>query len=656
MTFAEVVTRIRDAQSRDEIVDLALGYMRKGIEFGALFVVHESRISGWAASGVGAEGIKQIRLDAGSPSKLWMVIETKAHFLGPISDEDHAALAPLRRERPRAVLMIPLRVRGRVVVILFAENGPRAISPRVAANLMVFSTHLQEALEGLLLRRKTGMPQPGSGIPTGPILPPQSQVEAPQAAIVTSPAPPGEPEPWVPSEAPPPVSISAPGIPKARPSEEIGPSWGDAIDEVTGRLAALDPNDFVEQRDEPEVDGDGEGERAWDVAEALRSVPPESGPSTADVVPPQPEPLAAVRAELAREGSGTPADLPPIRAISAVSIEPPGPSAEPAPIPEPLPIPEQVDDDDDRDGLGEDTLLDTPSPFASDSILEAPTPIDIQADPAADLRAPPEDAAPPGASGALKEALDRLEEKLHAPTARGSDVATSSDEASDEAPILDAPDEAPIAADVDPSADAEEEFDIDVDDLEAKPKPVAGETILKIHDADTDPSNLDGKRTAEEARASVEASLDRALERTIDPGELRAVGAPATTPSWEPPSVSEGRVSSLEPPRRPQASIELPPDPSLSPPPRAPGRRPAAVCVHAERPEPADLQRRRRRRAPRDEARQRADRSVEAGPVLFTAAAKRAVHGAVQGPVAPWLAAARRAPEVLDQRRRLGRW
>jgi len=154
VTFAEAVARVRDASNRDEIVQLALEYARRDFELAALLVVHDGRIEGWSAMGRGSIGITDVVVEPGASSAFWTAAESRAHFLGPLSEDDLARLAPLRRAPPRAGLIIPLQIRERPFALLYVENGPLAISPRLAADLMVFATHVQQAMEAVVLRRK----------------------------------------------------------------------------------------------------------------------------------------------------------------------------------------------------------------------------------------------------------------------------------------------------------------------------------------------------------------------------------------------------------------------------------------------------------------------------------------------------------------------
>lgn len=155
--FSEAVNLLRDAKDRDEIVRTTLRYAMTDLELVAMFINHEDHLEGWMGRGPGTEQIPQLRVNLTPDSAFRVVLDTQAHYLGPIpSDPAHnELLEKTQRPRPQGVLIVPIRIRNRTVALLYGENGSATIPPRLAADLMLFTTHLQMALEGLLMRRKS---------------------------------------------------------------------------------------------------------------------------------------------------------------------------------------------------------------------------------------------------------------------------------------------------------------------------------------------------------------------------------------------------------------------------------------------------------------------------------------------------------------------
>jgi hypothetical protein len=156
LTFGEAVNRLKEANDRDEIVRTALAYAQRELEFAAMFIVHDRRLDGWNAVGEGSENIGRVSLELSAGSAFRVVLDTQAHYLGPLpADDIHLEfLTQLGRPHPRAALIVPVRIKNRTIALMYGENGPRTIPPRLAADLMLFTTHVQGALETLLVRRK----------------------------------------------------------------------------------------------------------------------------------------------------------------------------------------------------------------------------------------------------------------------------------------------------------------------------------------------------------------------------------------------------------------------------------------------------------------------------------------------------------------------
>lgn len=213
-----------EAHSREDLVNVLLRFARQYFEFVGLFVVNNQTILGWDAAGhEGArERIRRVRLPLSVPSVLQTVARTGARFLGPVppSGINDELLASLGRARPRNVLILPLAVRERLVGLLYADAGERAIRGGKLTDLWVFTGRLPEAFERLILRQKT--PESMEPSPASP--PAMTPAAAPAPAASAPLEPPGGevPSNWIAlSEAQPPTFGSPEMLPP--PEAEAGP-------------------------------------------------------------------------------------------------------------------------------------------------------------------------------------------------------------------------------------------------------------------------------------------------------------------------------------------------------------------------------------------------------------------------------------------------
>ncbi len=147
------IARLAATEDRDAIVHELLDHARREVDFAAFFAVADGYAAGWAAVGAGHENIARVTVQD-PRSAFTATVHSAIHHLGPLSPVDHHALAPLERAAPKSALVIPIRVRDRVVALLYAENGARSIPPRAASDLILLASYAGQALERLVLRRK----------------------------------------------------------------------------------------------------------------------------------------------------------------------------------------------------------------------------------------------------------------------------------------------------------------------------------------------------------------------------------------------------------------------------------------------------------------------------------------------------------------------
>jgi hypothetical protein len=187
LSFGEAVTQLRQAGHRDEIVRTALQYAARHLELAAMLIHEDDRLSGWMGFGDGSEQLQGLTVELASDSAFRTVVETRAQYLGPLpATPVHARfLETLGRPSPHAVLILPVRLRSRVVALLYGDNGQRPLPGRLAADLTLFVTHVQLALESLLLRRKVeSLAELGTAESVDLQLPPEPPAPAP--AVVSS--------------------------------------------------------------------------------------------------------------------------------------------------------------------------------------------------------------------------------------------------------------------------------------------------------------------------------------------------------------------------------------------------------------------------------------------------------------------------------------
>lgn len=141
------------AQSRDQIIDVVLRFAFKRIDRVALFVLLGDGLVGWDAIGPDVEArVRRLRYQATESPGLATVLQTHAHFLGPLGAAD-----PLRSAfggDPPAVLLLPLAVRDRLLGVLYGDCLEGPIATEAVAELQFIAAHVNTAFERVILRQK----------------------------------------------------------------------------------------------------------------------------------------------------------------------------------------------------------------------------------------------------------------------------------------------------------------------------------------------------------------------------------------------------------------------------------------------------------------------------------------------------------------------
>ncbi|RMG12529.1 MAG: hypothetical protein D6729_16390, partial [Deltaproteobacteria bacterium] len=166
--------RLFAARERDEAIDLLLRFGRSRFEYVGVFALREGHLTGHDALGrdraTDRAAIRRIRISTAWQSLFRRVLETGAHMLGPVPDTELDALivSDLGRQRPTSVLVIPVYVRERPALIVYADNGRQKIEAEAASDLLVLASALPRVLERIILERKARQRRPGASRPESP--------------------------------------------------------------------------------------------------------------------------------------------------------------------------------------------------------------------------------------------------------------------------------------------------------------------------------------------------------------------------------------------------------------------------------------------------------------------------------------------------------
>ncbi len=270
ISAARARQELREAKSRDEVLSAFFDFAAQFFEYSALFGVHNSLAEGLEARGPGAskETVVGIGVPLDLPSSLAAVARTGAPRFAPLGADglDAGLLEDLKRPGNGLALLLPVHVRGRCVLILYADSGECDPLTADTEEVSKITSDVAAALERIILHRK--------------------RVSLAAASRASTTPPPAEhtPRRTPPASPPPPAAAGQPAPPTQPPSVPVGSPTTPDIHQAQTRLAPLQ-NESLRLATIP-------------------SVAPTGGPET----PPASEPSAVVGHRL-------------------VSIDPPPPSA-----------------------------------------------------------------------------------------------------------------------------------------------------------------------------------------------------------------------------------------------------------------------------------------------------------------------------------------
>lgn len=166
------------AKDREEVIDALLTHAMDSWKYAALCVVQGDALEGLAARGAGADPAA-VRSVAGSFKALPAFAAVKssgdAAIVKLASDAEVSLARQLGREGVSEVALVPLSLRGRVTLMLWADLGAEPVTPILMRELSLFADDCAAAFARLIVERKRSSAPAPSLAPREPTLPPLSR-------------------------------------------------------------------------------------------------------------------------------------------------------------------------------------------------------------------------------------------------------------------------------------------------------------------------------------------------------------------------------------------------------------------------------------------------------------------------------------------------
>lgn len=154
ITFEEAHALLIGVTDRDEIARVVLRYAIGRFARACLLTVHPTGFAGWEGAGpdCSTSVVRRFQLRASEESVFSLVVGSRAHYIGPL--QRHKAHGPwvklLGRQLPLSVAVFPVLVRGRVVNLLYGDNGHNEHVNQDVGELLILVQHIARSYETLI--------------------------------------------------------------------------------------------------------------------------------------------------------------------------------------------------------------------------------------------------------------------------------------------------------------------------------------------------------------------------------------------------------------------------------------------------------------------------------------------------------------------------
>jgi len=158
LSFVQAQALLSQSLDREDIARTVLRFALGKWKRTLLLSVQGPLVVGWQGLGEGVrmQAVQRIAMPLHPGSTFKLVRDTRSHYVGPIKRDGATAVfyKLLGAGYPTTAVMLPLLVRGKVVHILYVDNGPEELTPPDVGELLILSQSVGRSYEQLFKRRK----------------------------------------------------------------------------------------------------------------------------------------------------------------------------------------------------------------------------------------------------------------------------------------------------------------------------------------------------------------------------------------------------------------------------------------------------------------------------------------------------------------------
>ncbi|RKH88252.1 general secretion pathway protein GspE [Corallococcus sp. AB045] len=159
LTFPEAQAELGRSSDREDVARTVLRFAMGKWRRCLLLSVQGNLVTGWHGMGQGVsdEGVRRIGVPLRDQSTFRLVRDLRSHYVGPVKRD--AAMGMFYRLLgggfPTTAVILPLLVRGKVVHLLYVDNGAEQFTPPDVGELLILSQGVGRSYEAMMRRRKS---------------------------------------------------------------------------------------------------------------------------------------------------------------------------------------------------------------------------------------------------------------------------------------------------------------------------------------------------------------------------------------------------------------------------------------------------------------------------------------------------------------------
>lgn len=157
VTFAEAQQLLSKSSDREDIARTVLRFAISKWRRSLILSVQGQLVTGWhgAGSGIREKAVQRIGIALRGQSTFKLVCDTRSHYVGPMKRDAGTAVfyKLLGGGFPQTAVILPLLVRGKVVHLLYVDNGPDRLTPPDIGELLILGQSVSRSYETLLRKR-----------------------------------------------------------------------------------------------------------------------------------------------------------------------------------------------------------------------------------------------------------------------------------------------------------------------------------------------------------------------------------------------------------------------------------------------------------------------------------------------------------------------